>query len=70
MVRDGGRCGVNEPHEFTFTVEMLVTARDKNDAYSQISDSGISSGALIGTVLVLGLDVLVDEGPSAGEEEA
>jgi hypothetical protein len=44
--------------EYECQVSLLVTAEDENDAYSQISDSGISSGALIGTVLILSLDPL------------
>lgn len=42
--------------EYVCQISLLVTAEDEADAYTQISDSGISSGALIGTVLVESLD--------------
>lgn len=49
--------------EYEFEAQFLVTAEDETDAYTQISDSGIASDALIGTVLVLSLDN-VEEVPS------
>jgi hypothetical protein len=51
--------------EYECQATLLVTAEDENDAYSQISDSGISSGALIGTVLVMNLDPLENTGLEA-----
>ncbi len=47
--------------EYDFQVSMMVTAENVNDAYAQISDSGLSSGALIGTVVVMSLDPLDDD---------
>jgi hypothetical protein len=47
--------------EYDFAVNMMVTSESAADAYAQISDSGISSGALIGTVLVMSLDPLDEE---------
>lgn len=47
---------VSAAKKYECGVTLLITAEDENDAYSQISDSGISSGALIGTCLVLSLD--------------
>lgn len=44
--------------EYECQATLLVTAEDETDAYSQVSDSGIASGSLIGTVLVLSLDSL------------
>ena len=46
--------------EYEFDVTMLVTAEDEHDAYSQISDAGLSSGAMIGTLLVISVDTLDD----------
>ncbi len=40
-----------------------VTAESENDAYAQVSDSGISSGTLIGTVLIMNLGLLEDTTP-------
>lgn len=48
--------------EYEFDARFLVTAENESDAYSQVSDSGLSSGALVGTVMVLTLDPL-DEVP-------
>lgn len=47
--------------EYDFAVNMMVTAENASDAYGQISDSGLSSGALIGTVLVMSLDPLDED---------
>lgn len=44
--------------EYEVEVTLLVTAEDDNDAYTQISDSGLASGAVIGTVQVLSLGTL------------
>lgn len=54
--------GVKEPkRQYICEATLMVTAADENDAYAQISDSGISADALVGTVLVLSLDPLREE---------